>query len=127
MLANVTINSVVASSVSVTDTISFTGADSTAATEARDALVTALSSGDSSVFGTSFGSVTVSEVSSANSTNTGDYSPFYSFCSQFNSSFCNAERCCAIAATHSGAGSIGWGGVMAATAAAVLGALYLAI
>ncbi|DBB16733.1 hypothetical protein WJX82_001283 [Trebouxia sp. C0006] len=100
VLANVTIDSVVASSVSVTDTISFTGADSTAATEARDALVTALTSGDSSIFGTSFGSVTVSSVLSTNSTNT---------------------------ATKSGAGSIGWGGVMGATAAAVLGAMYFAI
>lgn len=71
VLANVTIDSVVASSVSVADTISFTGADSTAATEARDALVTALSSGDTSIFGTSFGTVTVSSVSSTNSTNTG--------------------------------------------------------
>ncbi|DBA99980.1 TPA: hypothetical protein ACH3X1_013851 [Trebouxia sp. C0004] len=100
VLANVTIDSVVASSVSVTDTISFTGADSTAAAEARDALVTALTSGDTSIFGTSFGSVTVSSVSSTNSTNT---------------------------ATHSGAGSIGWGGIMGATAAALLGALYFAI
>ena len=74
VLANVTVDSVVAGSVTVDDTISFSGADSTAATEARDALVTALSSGDTSIFGTTFGTVTVSSVSSTNSTNTGGFS-----------------------------------------------------
>ena len=68
-LANVTIDSVVASSVKVGDTIAFTGSDSDAAAGARDALVTALNSGDTSVFGTSFGSVAVSGVSATNSSN----------------------------------------------------------
>ena len=71
VLANVTIDSVTQGSVNVDDTISFTGADSASATSARDALFTALTSGDTSIFGTSFGSVKVSGVTSTNSSNTG--------------------------------------------------------
>lgn len=68
-LANVTIDSVVATSVSVTNTVAFTGADSTQASTAAAALVTALNSGDVSVFGSSFGAVTVSGVTATNATN----------------------------------------------------------
>lgn len=72
-LANVTIDSVVATSVSVTNTVAFTGSDSTQASAAAAALVTALNSGDTAVFGNSFGDVTVSGVTATNATNPGEF------------------------------------------------------
>ena len=74
VLTNVTIDTVTQGSVNVEDTISFTGSDSSAATSAQEALYTALTSGDTSIFGSSFGTVTVSSVASTNSSNPSKYS-----------------------------------------------------
>ncbi|DBB09875.1 TPA: hypothetical protein ACH3X3_001488 [Trebouxia sp. C0006] len=68
-LVNVTITNVVLGSISVSNTIAFTDADSLAAAAGQTALAQALSSGDVSLFGTTFGSVTVSNVKQANATN----------------------------------------------------------
>jgi len=69
-IVNVTITKVVLGSISVTNSIAFTGADSAAALAGQSALAKVLSSGDaSSVFGTTFGSVAVSGVEQTNATN----------------------------------------------------------
>ncbi len=70
-LVNVTINNVVLGSISVSNTIAFTAADSIVAAAGQTALAQALSSGDVSLFGTTFGPVTVSDVKQANATNPG--------------------------------------------------------
>lgn len=70
-LVNVTITNVVLGSISVSNTIAFTDADSLAAAAGQTALAQALSSGDVSLFGTTFGAVTVSNVKQANATNPG--------------------------------------------------------
>ncbi|KAL0052346.1 hypothetical protein WJX82_000658 [Trebouxia sp. C0006] len=72
-LVNVTITNVVLGSISVSNTIAFTDADSLAAAAGQTALAQALSSGDVSLFGTTFGSVTVSNVKQANATNPGEW------------------------------------------------------
>ena len=66
-VANVTIDSVTAGSIVVSDTIAFTGSDAEAASKARDTLVTTLSSADGvgTIFGTSFGDVAVSSIQTA--------------------------------------------------------------
>ncbi len=71
-LVNVTITNVVLGSISVSNTIAFTDADSLAAAAGQTALAQTLSSGDVSLFGTTFGSVTVSDVKQANATNPGE-------------------------------------------------------
>lgn len=69
-LVNVTITKVVAGSISVTNSAAFTSSDSAAALAGQSALADVLSSGDvSSIFGTTFGSVTVSGVTEGNVTN----------------------------------------------------------
>ena len=69
-LVNVTITKVVMGSISVTNSVAFTGADSAAALAGQSALAQVLSSTDaSSLFGTTFGSVTVSNVAQTNATN----------------------------------------------------------
>lgn len=72
-LVNVTISNVVLGSISVSNTIAFTAADSIAAAAGQTALAQALSSGDVSLFGTTFGPVTVSGVKEANATNPGEF------------------------------------------------------
>lgn len=65
-----TIDSVIAGSIVVSHTVAFTGADSSAASSAAATLATVLQSGDvSSVFGNSFGDVTVSGVQATTTTN----------------------------------------------------------
>lgn len=68
---NVTIDSVTAGSIVVSDTIAFTGSDAAAANLAQGKLVNVLgsSAGVGAIFGKSFGDVAVSSVQSANATN----------------------------------------------------------
>lgn len=68
-IVNVTITKVVLGSVSVTNSVAFTSADSVEAVAGQSALAATLSSGDTTIFGTSFGSVVVSNVTEGNSTN----------------------------------------------------------
>ena len=69
-LVNVTITKVVAGSISVTNSAAFTSSDSAAALAGQSALADVLSSGDvSSIFGTTFGSVTVSGITKGTVTN----------------------------------------------------------
>ena len=68
-IVNVTITQVVSGSAVVTNSVAFTGADSTAASAERTALYQTLSSGDTTVFGTSFGTVAVSNVTEGNANN----------------------------------------------------------
>ena len=72
-VANATITKIETGSVKVSNTIAFTGNDTTAATAARDTVFSALSSTSSSdltkIFGTSFGAVTVSSPQSTVSNN----------------------------------------------------------
>lgn len=71
-VCNVSITFVVASSISVTSLYAFTGSDSTAAAAAQSSLAAVLTSGSvSSIFGSSFGPVTVSGVATSNATNPG--------------------------------------------------------
>ncbi len=68
-LVNVTIAKVVLGSVSVTDSVAFTSADNQAALAGQGALAAVLQSGDvSSIFGTTFGTVAVSNVTQGNAT-----------------------------------------------------------
>lgn len=73
VVANCTITNVVLGSVKVSNTLAFTGSDSAAAETARGEVATALArsdgSGSANYFGTSFGSVTVSDVKSTTTTN----------------------------------------------------------
>ena len=71
VVTNCTITNVVLGSVKVSNTLAFTGSDSTAAEAARASVATALSSsnGAADYFGTSFGDVTVSDVQSTTTTN----------------------------------------------------------
>ena len=68
-IVNVTITQVVSGSAVVTSSVAFTGADSTAASAERTALYQTLSSGDTTIFGTSFGSVVVSNVTEGTANN----------------------------------------------------------
>jgi hypothetical protein len=69
-LVNVTITKVVQGSVSVTNSAAFTGSNSAEALAGQSALADVLNSGDvSSIFGDSFGTVTVSGVTKGNATN----------------------------------------------------------
>lgn len=69
-LVNITITKVVQGSVSVTNSAAFTASDSADALAGQSALADVLSSGDvSSIFGDSFGTVTVSGVTKGNATN----------------------------------------------------------
>ena len=74
-VAHVTINKVTPGSISVDNTVAFNGADTTAAKAAQSSLVTLLSSpnGVGSVYGSTFGNVTVTKVQPANSTNPSEY------------------------------------------------------
>lgn len=77
-LVNVTITKVVAGSISVSTSIAFTTADSAAALEGQSALAAVLQSNDvSSIFGDSFGTVTVSGVSKGNTTNPSEPPPAF--------------------------------------------------
>lgn len=81
-VCNVSITSVVASSISVTNLYAFTGSDSAAAAAAQASLANVLKSGSvSSLFGSGFGTVTVSGVATSNATNPGKkYGPAYLSC-----------------------------------------------
>lgn len=68
-IVNVTITKVVLGSVSVTNSVAFTSADTDEAIAGQSALAATLSSGDTTIFGTSFGTVVVSNVTEGNSTN----------------------------------------------------------
>lgn len=74
VVANCTVTKVELGSIKVTNTIAFPGADEEAATAARNTVATALSSSNvAEYFGTSFGTVAVSNVQSTTSANpTGD-------------------------------------------------------
>ncbi len=70
-----TINKVVLGSVSVSNSVAFTDADSADALAGQSALASVLQSGDvSSIFGTTFGTVTVSNVAQGNATNPSKFS-----------------------------------------------------
>lgn len=81
VVANCTITSVVLGSVKVSNTLAFTGSDSTAAEAARNSVATALSSSNSAdYFGTTFGQVSVSDVATVTTANpTGVSSPTHYF------------------------------------------------
>ena len=68
-VVNVTITNVVLGSISVSNTIAFTSADAAAAAAGQADLTQKLSSEAVSFFGTTFGSVAVSDVQIANATN----------------------------------------------------------
>ena len=69
-VVNVTITQVVPGSVKVSSSVAFTGADSAGAVDAQTALTNVLKSGDvSSIFGTTFGSVAVSDVAQTTASN----------------------------------------------------------
>ena len=68
-IVNVTVTKVVLGSISVTNTVAFTSGNTADALAGQRALVTTLSSGDTTVFGTTFGSVAVSNVTQGNTTN----------------------------------------------------------
>lgn len=69
-LVNVTITNVVAGSVQVTNSVAFTGANTAEALAGQSALAAVLNSGDvADIFGTSFGSVTVSSVTLGTASN----------------------------------------------------------
>lgn len=59
VVSNCTIGKLSPGSVAVPTTVAFSGADSSSATSAQTALTTALKSGDTSVFGSDYGTVTV--------------------------------------------------------------------
>lgn len=70
IVANVTITMVVLGSVVVTNIVALTGAHSASAVAARNALATVLQSGDvTAIYGSSFGTVTVSGISSTTTSN----------------------------------------------------------
>lgn len=71
VISNCTITNVVLGSVKVSNTLAFTGSDSTAAEAARASVATALTSGtgNANYFGDSFGTVTVSDVKATTTTN----------------------------------------------------------
>ena len=70
VVTNCTITSVVLGSVKVSNTLAFTGSDAAAAEAARNSVATALASTNTAdYFGTSFGTVSVSDVASTNSAN----------------------------------------------------------
>ena len=68
-LVNVTITKVTTGSAIVENSVAFTSSDNSAAEAGRTALFQTLSSGDTSVFGTTFGSVAVSNVTQTTTTN----------------------------------------------------------
>lgn len=68
-IVNVTVSKVVLGSISVTNTVAFTSGNTADALAGQRALVTTLSSGDTTMFGTTFGSVAVSNVTQGNTTN----------------------------------------------------------
>ncbi|KAL0026954.1 hypothetical protein WJX79_002500 [Trebouxia sp. C0005] len=68
-IANVSITKVVTGSAVVTNSVAFTGADSNAASAEQTALYQMLASGQTTIFGTSFGSVVVSNITQGNATN----------------------------------------------------------
>ena len=69
-ITNVTVDKVTMGSINVAHTFAFTGADSSAANAGQSALAQVLQSGDvTGIFGSSFGEVTVSNVTTGNSTN----------------------------------------------------------
>ena len=70
-ITNVTVTKVVAGSIRVSHSVAFTGADSSAAVAGQGALATLLSSsnGVRSIFGSTFGTVAVSNVTQTNTTN----------------------------------------------------------
>ena len=69
-VVNVTIDKVTMGSVLVANTVAFTGANAAGAIAGQDALSKVMTSGDvSSIFGDSFGTVTVTEVKSIDATN----------------------------------------------------------
>ncbi len=94
-LVNVTITKVVAGSISVSTSIAFTTADAAAALEGQSALAAVLQSNDvSSIFGDSFGDVTVTGVSKGNTTNPSKPPP--AFFMHFSNSVqsCNGHHRC---------------------------------
>ena len=68
-IVNVSITKVVTGSAVVMNSVAFTGADSSAASAEQTALYQTLASGDTTIFGTSFGSVVVSNITQGNTTN----------------------------------------------------------
>lgn len=68
-IVNVSITKVVTGSAVVTNSVAFTGSDSNAASAEQTALYQTLTSGDTTIFGTSFGRVVVSNITQGNATN----------------------------------------------------------
>ena len=77
-LVNVTITSGAAGSIQVTNSVAFTSANSAAALAGQSALAAVLNSGDvSGIFGTSFGSVTVTGVALGTASNPSEWTHAY--------------------------------------------------
>ena len=74
-LVNVTITQVTSGSAVVENTVAFTSSDSSAAAAGRSALFQTLSAGDTTIFGSSFGTVIVSNVQQGNATNPSESNP----------------------------------------------------
>ena len=70
-LVNVTITKVTTGSAIVENTVAFTSSDSASAAAGRSALFQTLQSGDTTIFGTTFGSVAVSNVTQGTADNPG--------------------------------------------------------
>lgn len=68
-VVNVTVTKVVLGSISVTNTVAFTSDNTADALAGQSALVATLSSGDTTIFGTTFGSVAVSNVTQGSTSN----------------------------------------------------------
>lgn len=68
-IVNVTISKVVMGSISVTNLVAFTSANIAEALADQSALAATFLSGDTTIFGTTFGSVVVSNVTQGNTTN----------------------------------------------------------
>lgn len=70
VIVNVTVDKVTLGSIKVANTVLFTDADSTSAKEGQGSLETVMNSGDvCSIFGDSFGTVTVTNVTATDSKN----------------------------------------------------------
>lgn len=68
-MSNCTVTKVTAGSVSADNTIAFTGSDSAAASAAQTSLLASLKASDASIYGTTYGAVTVSNAASGTASN----------------------------------------------------------
>ena len=133
-IVDVTVDKVTAGSVMVANTVAFTDANSASATAAQDNLATVLNSGDvSSIFGDSFGPVTVTNVAPTTSSNPSKLFIYVLNCCMRKTALCNAATFLAYAllaqnmfltadVAQSSAGSVSIAmGVLVLAAMAVMG------